>query len=255
MNGFLKCISSKNNDSNPLELPKSFDISTEIKSKIAILVPVGSHIEPACDESLRQLEQDGVKVFRKYGFSAIDQGRCVMAQVAIDNGYEHLFWIDSDISFYYRDIYKIINYNLPFVSGVYSIKGWPALTTKFPDEFKEIDFGSTGKLYPVEYTATGFMYTHISVYQKIADKYDMNPVKIWGGQYIVHPWFLPMIIEDSYVGEDFSFCYRARQSGINIYADTTIRLSHIGKYEYSFKFINKEVESEPESIIYKIKTR
>ena len=38
MNGFLKCISSKNNDSTPLELPKSFDISTEIKSKIAINV-------------------------------------------------------------------------------------------------------------------------------------------------------------------------------------------------------------------------
>jgi hypothetical protein len=222
-------------------------------SKLIILVPVASHIEPACDESLRQLEKDGVKVYRKFGFSAIDQGRCVMAQQAIDNGYEHLFWIDSDISFYVPDVYKILNYNLPFVTGAYSVKGWPTLTTKFKSDFKEIIFGNKGGLYEAEYAATGFMYTRVNVYEKIAKTFDLKPVNIWGGQYKAHPWFLPMIIEDNYVGEDFSFCKRARDSGTDIYCDTTIRLAHIGRYEYSYNFLQKGVEPESNEFIYKIK--
>lgn len=230
-------------------------LNSEIKDKIAILVPVSSHIEPACDDALRKLEKDGINVYRKYGFSAIDQGRCVMAQIAISKGFEHLVWIDSDMAFYPNDVYKLINYNInkqfPFVTAAYSVKGWPALTTKFLSKFDSINFGKNGGLYEVEYAATGFMYTHFSVYDSIAKNYKMKPVNIWGGQYKVFPWFLPMIIEDDYVGEDFSFCYRARQSGINIYCDTTIRLAHIGKYSYSFDFLNKGVSQEPDEIIFK----
>lgn len=232
---------------------KNFHLSSEIKQKTIILVPVGSYIEPACDAALRELEKNDIKVYRKYGFSAIDQGRCVMAQQAIDQGYEHLFWIDSDISFYAGDVYKVLNYNLPFVTGAYSVKGWPALTTRFLDDFDEIVFGDKGKLYEVEYAATGFMYTNISVYQKIANKYNLHPVKIWGGQYRVHPWFFPMITNDEYIGEDFSFCKRARKCNIQIFCDTTIRLSHIGKYEYSFDFLSKPVNKEPTNFVYKNK--
>ena len=67
--------------------PGDDQLEQSIKDKTIILVPVGSHIEPACDDALRQLEKDGVKVYIKYGFSAIDQGRCVMAQQAINDGY------------------------------------------------------------------------------------------------------------------------------------------------------------------------
>jgi len=237
--------------------PNENILSDEVKKKTIILVPVGSHIEPACDESLRQIEKDEIKVYRKYGFSAIDQGRCVMAQQAIDEDYEHLFWIDSDIAFHPSDVYKIINRNInhegefPFVTGAYSVKGWPTLTTKFHDGFDQVLFGKNGSLYEVEYAATGFMYTHLSVYEKIKLQFNLKPVRIWGGQYTVHPWFLPMIIGDEYVGEDFAFCHRAKKSGIDIYCDTTIRLAHIGKYSYSFDFLTRPAPTkEVENIIF-----
>lgn len=233
------------------------ELSSDVKSKTIILVPVGSNVEPACDEALRKLESDGIRVYRKYGFSAIDQGRCVMAQQAIDEDYEHLFWIDSDIAFDVKDVYRIINNNAsgqyPFVTGAYSIKGWPRLTTKFHDDFEQVIFGDGGALYEVDYAATGFMYTHLKVYEDIKIQYNMDPVKIWGGQYIVHPWFLPMIIGDQYVGEDFSFCHRARKSGHTIYCNTTVRLAHVGKYSYSFDFLTRPgrlPSDEPNSIVY-----
>lgn len=237
--------------------PNDHELSQSIKDKTIILVPVGSQIEPACDDTLRKLEKNGIKVYRKYGFSAIDQGRCVMAQQAINDGYEHIFWIDSDIAFCEHDIYKVINTaireNQTFITAAYCVKGWPALTTKFHSDFDEIVFGSLGGLYEVDYAATGFMYTHVSVYEKIKLKFNLKPVNIWGGQYKVHAWFLPMIIDDDYVGEDFSFCHRAKKSGITIFCDTTIRLAHIGRYSYSYDFIDRGVVEEPKTIIFKNK--
>ena len=239
-----------------LSHPDDDKLSIDVKNKTIILVPVSSHIESECDESLRKLESDGILVYRKYGFSAIDQGRCVMAQQAIDQDYEHIFWIDSDVGFNPSDVYRIINTSirekLPFITATYSVKGWPALTTKFHDKIDEVILGEGGNLYEIEYGATGFMYTHVSVYDDIKDRYKLTPVNIWGGQYKVHAWFLPMIIEDDYVGEDFAFCYRSRMSGITIYCDTTIRLSHIGKYSYSWEFLNEQIKSEVKSINFKV---
>ena len=225
------------------------DPNSEIIQNTAILVPVASYIEPSCEYSLRQLEHDGVKVYRQYGFSAIDQGRCVMAQIAINDGYKHLFWIDSDISFYWRDVYKVINRNrnneYPFITGAYSVKGWPILTTKFFDEDEKIPFGEdNGGLQHVKWAATGFMYTHRTVYENIKLQYNLKKYKIWGGQYIVYPWFFPMLLDDQYVGEDFSFCERANHSGIKIFCDTTVELAHIGKYSYSYNYLLRKAPEE-----------
>jgi hypothetical protein len=53
----------------------------------------------------------------------------------------------------------------------------------------------------------------------------------------VVPYFLPMVIPEGdeflYLGEDYAFCERARRCGYRIFADTTIRLQHIGPYGYS----------------------
>ena len=62
----------------------------------------------------------------------------------------------------------------------------------------------------------------------------------------VAPYFLPMIIADEsaqallpdahwYLPEDFSFSERARRAGYKVMADTSIRLGHIGNYEYGWE--------------------
>lgn len=218
------------------------------KDSVVILVPVAHHIEPSVDESLRKLESMGYTVWRKYGWSAIDQGRCAIAQEALDNGYEHLVWIDADVAFWPYDIEKIINRKLPFVSAPYTVKGWPSLTTDFVD--KKVELGEKGGLYEINYGATGFMYTHHSVYEKMVKDLKMEKVKIWGGQYNVYPYFYPMLIDGEYLGEDFAFCRRLRQIGIKLYCDTTIRLAHIGKYSYSYDFINRGPKEEPKNVTY-----
>lgn len=216
---------------------------------VVILVPVASYIEPAVDESLRKLEQLGYTVWRRYGWSAIDQGRCAMAQEALDVGFEHLFWIDADVNFWIYDVEKVINLGLPFVSAAYPVKGWPVLTTDFVD--KEIILGEGGGLVECIYAATGFMYTHRNVYEKIIETFNMKRVKIWGGRHYAHPFFYPLIIDDHYVGEDFSFCHKAKKSGFKIMCDTRVRLHHIGRYNYGLGFLQQNpLSKEPTSIVY-----
>jgi len=44
-----------------------------------------------------------------------------------------------------------------------------------------------------------------------------------------------------YLGEDFSFCERARQAGYKIYADTSIRLWHFGNSPFGWEDAGAEV--------------
>jgi hypothetical protein len=69
-------------------------------SPCVILVPIGSSIDPACEEGLRELERRGYGVWRVRGYSAIDAARNQLATDALARGYQELMWIDSDIVFH-----------------------------------------------------------------------------------------------------------------------------------------------------------
>jgi hypothetical protein len=53
-----------------------------------ILVPFATHIHPACEEGLRDLERRGYYVRRVGGCAAIDQGRSQMATDALAAGFD-----------------------------------------------------------------------------------------------------------------------------------------------------------------------
>ncbi len=68
-------------------------------SRCVILVPFATHIVPACEQGLIELQRRGYDVRRVGGYAAIDQGRSQMVTDALAAGYEETFWIDSDIEF------------------------------------------------------------------------------------------------------------------------------------------------------------
>jgi hypothetical protein len=62
----------------------------------------------------------------------------------------------------------------------------------------------------------------------------------------VWPFFMPLIVEGQgggrhYLGEDWAFCHRLRQIGINPLADTSIRLYHLGSHGYGWEEVGSEV--------------
>jgi hypothetical protein len=216
-----------------------------ITTSCVVLVPYLDHIEPQCEEGLRVLEARGYAVRRWASSAAIDRARSEIATRALSDGYEELMWIDSDIGFDPQAVDRIREHGLPVVAGIYSKRGVREAACTFLTESKGMTLGAGGGLLEVRYVGTGFIHTRRAVYEDIVRKFAL-PVCNDKFQASVVPYFLPMILRDPaagfwYLGEDYSFCERARQAGHKIMIDTTIRLWHYGRYGYSWEDIGAPV--------------
>lgn len=211
-----------------------------------ILVPVQSWIEHQCEKGLQDLEKRGYSVWRIRGYAAIDQGRNQMATDALRHGFEETMWIDSDISFNVEDVEKLRSHNLPISSAIYPKKGQRSIASSVLPGTKQISFGKQGGLIEIQYAATGFLHVRREAYETIQEKLSL-PLCNQRFDAPMIPFFQPMIVDDPpegqwYLAEDFSFCERALRAGLKIYADTTIRLNHIGSYGYSWEDAGGELE-------------
>jgi hypothetical protein len=162
-----------------------------------------------------------------------------MATQALHAGYNRLLWIDSDIQFSLGDVVRLAEWNLPLVGGIYPVKGERRLACCPLKEVDEIHFGEGGGVMEVKYLATGFLLTHASVYAAIRAKYAL-PVCHDGSVEGLIPFFVHELTrtEDGkclFLSEGFSFCEKARSAGFGVFADTRIRLGHVGKYVYGWE--------------------
>jgi hypothetical protein len=222
-----------------------------MKQSCVILVPVGSHIEPACEAGLQELERRGYVVWRTRGYSAIDQGRNQMASDALRQGFEETLWIDSDVGFAPDDVETLRRHQLPLCCAIYPKKGKRELAVHVIPGTKSLLFGVGGGLTELKYAATGFLHVRREVYDRMEQQLKLPVCNRQFGSHVV-PYFQPLIVEDPgphprlppeernsvqswYLGEDFAFCHRARLCGYPIIADTTIRLTHIGSFAYTWE--------------------
>lgn len=206
--------------------------------RCVILVPFTGFIHPECDSALKELERRGYQVRRVGGFAAIDQGRNQMSTDALVHGFDETMWIDSDVGFHPDDVEKLRAHNLPIVCGIYPQKGKKALACHVMFGTPRLTFGQQGGLVEILYAGTGFLLIRREVYLTIQRKLAL-PLCNERFNHPMIPFFHPMIrpIDDGhwYLAEDYAFCERARQSGFQIFADTTIRLWHVGTYRYGWE--------------------
>ncbi len=101
-------------------------------AKCVVLVPVGSHIEPETDNSLRILCNRGYIVRVMRGSSQVDLARSTMATEALADGFEETMWIDADQTFNPDDVDRLRGHGLPFVVGLYVQKGPKRFAGMFP---------------------------------------------------------------------------------------------------------------------------
>lgn len=209
-----------------------------VPNQCVVLTPVAFRIEPACETGLRELERRGYPVWRQYGYSAIDQGRCLMATKALAEGFAETLWIDSDVAFEPDDVDRLRAHELPIACGIYPQKGPRRLACHVVPGSEEIVFGQGGGLVELLYAGAGFLHVRREVYETMQRELELPTCNLQAGEPLV-PYFLPFIHhkegKEWYLGEDFAFCERARRCGYRIMADTTIRLRHFGSYGYSWE--------------------
>lgn len=216
-------------------------------AKCVILMPVSGAMEWATEIVLIDLMQRGYAIQKIYGCANVDIARSQLASDALRQGFEELFWVDSDIGFSADDFERLRAHDLPLVCALYPKKlKEGGLAAILEDDTETLVFGEQGGLMEIKWAGTGFLYTKRCVYEDIKVKLDLPDCMI-GRKDVISPYFMPFVIPGPrvngdketwlYLGDDTSFCERARQVGYKIYADTTIRLDHIGKYRYSWEDI------------------
>jgi hypothetical protein len=210
-----------------------------------ILVPVAGTIDPRCEMGLAALERRGYTVRRAQGFSAIDFGRSVLASNALDDGFDELLWIDSDIIFHHDDVEKLRAHEVPVACGIYAKKAKGEFACEFLPGTRQLVFGKGGGLVEIRYAGCGFMLTRRAAYEQMRQRLGLPECNQRFGRPIV-PYFLPMLVADGagqwYLSEDYAFCERARQCGLRILADSSIRLAHIGSYPNTWEDVGRGKE-------------
>ncbi len=215
------------------------------RAKAVVLVPYLGGIEPECEEALRGLEAEGVRVVRSGGTSAIDVARNRLASEALHDGFESIFFIDSDIGFDPIDALRLLARPEPVVAGIYAKKGRREFASIFAEGVGEVVFGAHAfGLYPLKYAATGFLRVKASTLRRMVDELPLPLCNTqWGrGEW---PFFRPIIVpqgegREHYLGEDWAFSHRLAQIGVTPMADTSIRLWHHGRYAYGWEDVGAE---------------
>jgi hypothetical protein len=212
---------------------------------LVVLVPAATTIEPECDASLHKLRAKGVKVRVFRGASAIDRARSLMAHEALRDGFDKLLWVDADIAFDPEDVDRLLEADKPFVCGLYPKKGSRHLSSHALPGTREIVFGEQGGLLEILYAASGFTLVDASVYEGIRTKLALPTCNAHFDEPFV-PYYQPLIKDTPegpwYLAEDFAFSERARQAGFPVFADTRIRLRHIGRYAYQWEDAGRSLE-------------
>ena len=206
--------------------------------KILIAVPCMQTVPAEFAHSLALLNKvEECAVIFKVG-SLIYTSREEIAKTAIECGADYIFWLDSDMVFApdtLTRMFKTIEENdeIDILSGLY-FRRVPPYTPVLFDVLKCDDEGCTwsefktvpAEIFKIGGCGFGCVLTPTDIFIDVMNKYNTMFTPVHG------------------VGEDLSFCWRARSLGFNIYCDPSILLGHVGQTVITKDFFLSYQESK-----------
>lgn len=209
--------------------------------RILIAIPTNRNIEAQTFKSIYDLiVPEGYDVTFQYFWGyQVDQVRNLIAHWTLNNGFDYLFAVDSDIAFAPDTLAKMLAHDKDIVSGIY-IQRIPGTHTieimrKNPQggvsHVNWADIKDRG-LVPIDGCGFGCTLVKREVFAAIP-----------------YPHFLyrSAIDHAHTISEDVFFCNQARDRGFTLWADTTIQCEHIGSF--TFKVDNSIPASNAEDPI------
>lgn len=165
----------------------------------------------------------------------------------------HLLFIDSDLGFPAEAVLAMLKTKKDFVAGVYPARD-PLNPTNInflyrPKLESDSDVGlivQDGHLLGAEYIPAGFMLISRKAIKKMRDYYPelyyepKDPTKKSEAAFLL---FNTEVWQGEFWGEDFVFCRRARDAGIDIWVDPLIEFDHAGRRGMLMEFLRKQEES------------
>lgn len=199
--------------------------------KTVIAIPSMDQVPVRFCQSLAMLQKVGeVAVGFQVG-SLVYEARENLAKSAIEMGADYVLWLDSDMVFP-PDIMRRLFESLQtgkgdIVSGLY----FRRVSPYSPVLFCDLDMTEDG--------------CHWTEFENIPD--EVFPLGGVGFGCVLMPTDALVSVMSKFgtaftpingVGEDLSFCWRARQCGYSIVCDPSIELGHVGNYVITRDFYN-----------------
>lgn len=196
--------------------------------------------------------------------SLIGRGRNHCAQVAMDGGWDRLFFIDADVGWKWEQFkivldscdaatgrgisagacplktYPISLNFLPFKEGEKFFEMHDNL--KSPEGMVEMGLASQYPMVEIPLIGTAFMCIDVAV---LFDLKETRPFYMYPNPYTGEPtphWdlFPTGPIENKFVSEDWSFCHYAREIGHKVWLNTDICVTHTGPHTFGVNLVEIE---------------
>ena len=199
----------------------------ENQMEMLIAVPSHDYVHADFTRCLMELKKPDGAGFAMITNTLIYNARTLIANKAVELGFDRVLWIDSDMTFDKNALLMLsedMDHGMDMVTGLYFTRKPPIIPCihKYlkwevkPDGWVDTDSRSytdypIDRLFEVACCGFGFVMTSVKLLKDMNEKYGSPFYPLMG------------------MGEDTTFCWRARQNGYKIYCDSRVKLGHIGQ--------------------------
>lgn len=164
----------------------------------------------------------------RWNESLVHRARMGMTAEFLKTEHSHMMWLDADIEFTPEDVAKLWNLDADIAVGVYRMKTEDSKYAAWVNGKLVTDLDQFEKPIEVDYAGTGFMMIKREVIEKLSKK-----VPKYENELPNIPALYQTPIRDGILlSEDYFFCELARENGIKITMDPSVRLKHWGITSY-----------------------
>ena len=156
--------------------------------------------------------------------SLVYDSRDAIAQYAVENDYDYILYVDSDMVFSADDLKRLLSHNADIVSGYYITRDGTNRPVVYKDVITRRRFPYRQPRLIVDDTSTG--YAPVSACGFGFALIKTSVVKCMGKK------FKSLFEPFKGVGEDIAFCIRAKRCGYTVMCDFDVKLGHVGQTEY-----------------------
>ena len=155
---------------------------------------------------------------------------------------DYLFFIDDDIEIEPYDATRMMQeafaYKYPILGAAYPVKDQerPTLAIMTKEKKGSIKFGKSGGVIPVDCVSTGCMLIDRRTLERMVKK---ETAHLCDQGYYTFFQHREMEIDGKWddCSEDWWFCRKAKQLGMNVWLDTRPKLNHVGPFNYNWDLL------------------
>ncbi len=168
--------------------------------------------------SVISMTQHRITVMERDGALGPDN-RNHICQLALENGFTHVFLVDADMSFPGDTLTRLLEHKKDIVGAAYNYRAFPRRTV--------VKIKRDGQVYSPERLPE-------SMFPCYAIGSGVKLVTTHALAHMPRPWFALDFDRDGMlsVSDDVWFCQQAARVGIETFCDPTIRAGHIGSFEF-----------------------